>query len=129
MALNYVYADVDISFERGRDGDLIKDIDIEAIKNSIKNILQTSKGTRRMLPYFGADLNWLLFEPIDTFTARRIGNIIYSEIMAWEYRMVIDNVNVAPDMDNYQYNITISFHIAGIGDAGFGNISFVLKQS
>ncbi len=129
MATTYVYADVEISFERARDGDLIKDTDLEAIKNSLRNILQTQKGTRRMLPTFGANLDWMLFEPLDEITARKIGNAIVDEILSWEYRMVLDNINVEPDTDNNQYNVTVSFHIAEIGDSGVGQISFILKPT
>lgn len=129
MATTYVYADVDISFERGKDGDLIKDTDLDAIKNSIRNILQSAKGSRRMMPTFGANLDWLLFEPIDNYTAKRIGNIMYGEIMSWEPRIVLDNINVGPDEDNCQYNVSVSFHIAGLGEAGTGNITFILQQS
>ncbi len=129
MAVNYIFADVDISFERGRDGDLVKDTDIEAIKNSLINILQTPKGTRRMLPTFGCNLEWYLFEPLDSITARDIGNTIVEAINTWEWRMVLDNVNVFSNEDNYQYNVTISYHLAEMGDAGQGQISFILKPS
>jgi len=71
MAVDYIYADVDIDFDRGRDGDLIKDTDLNAVTNSIRNILQTSKGTRRMLPEFGASLDFFLFEPIDRLTGQK----------------------------------------------------------
>ena len=82
-----------------------------------------------MLPEFGANINELLFEPMDEYTAKRIGEIMFGEISAWEYRIVIDNLNVEGDLDNYQYNITISYHIKGIGELGAGTVKFILKQS
>ena len=129
MAVTYVYSDFDNSLTTQRDGDIQKDVDVEAIKNSLINILQTTKGTRRMLPEFGCNLEGFLFEPLDSITARKIGGSIVDEILTWENRMVLDNVNVFADEDNYQYNITISYHLAELGDSGMGQISFILKQS
>lgn len=128
-ATKYVYADLNYTYDVGSDGDIKKDTDLDAIKSSIRNILSTSKGTRRMLPMFGANLDWLLFEPLDTITAKKIGETILEEIFKWEYRVVIDNVHVAMNEDAHQYNISVKYHLAGIGEAGIGTINFILKQS
>jgi len=129
MAVDYIYADVDIDFDRGRDGDLIKDTDLNAVTNSIRNILQTSKGTRRMLPEFGASLDFFLFEPIDRLTGQKIGSAIYDEILAWEDRIVIDSIDIKADEDNYQYNIKLTYHLKGLEEMGVISIGFILQQS
>ena len=51
-----VYADFNASCVRdSKTHDIIKDVNVEALKTSIRNILMTIPGTRRMLPEFGAN--------------------------------------------------------------------------
>ena len=129
MAKYEVFSDIDITFKQQTDGDVEKNLDHDAIKNSIRNIVTTSKGARRMLPEFGASIERLLFEPIDKQTAKKIGKIFLDEIYRWENRIILDNIDVAANIDKMQYNIMISYHIKGLGQLGGGNISFILKQS
>lgn len=123
-----MFSDIDINLARQTDGDITRMTDADAIKNSLKNILTTSKMTRRMLPEFGASIDELLFEPMHEITAKRIGQIMYEEISFWEYRIVIDGIDVAGDPDKCQYNVTISYHIRGIGELGASTVKFILKQ-
>ena len=107
-----VYSDININF--GIDistKDLKKDLDINAVKNSIKNILQTKKMERRMLTEFGASLEQLLFEPIDETTAKRIGKIMIDELAYWEPRINVTNLLVVADEDNLRYDITLEYSI------------------
>lgn len=107
-----VYSDTNIIF--GIDPtvkDLKKDLDINAVKNSIKNILQTKKMERRMLPEFGASLEQLLFEPIDETTAKRIGKIMIDELAYWEPRITVTNLLVVADEEGMRYDITLEYSI------------------
>ncbi len=123
-----MFSDIDINLERQTDGDITRMTEADAIKNSLKNILTTSKMTRRMLPEFGASIDELLFEPMHEITAKRIGQIMYDEISFWEYRIVIDSVDVVGQPDKNQYNVTIAYHIRGIGELGASSVKFILKQ-
>ena len=92
-----VYSDVDDRLYRDMTKltkDLHKDKDIEAVKNSILNVLTTKKMERRMLPEFGASLEKLLFEPIDDVTAKRIGEAMIQELKFWEPRINVNNLLV-----------------------------------
>lgn len=124
-----VYSDFDGGLPRQSDGDIKRITDYDSVKASIKNILQTSKGTRRMLPDFGANLEQFLFEPMDSITSRRIGAIILEELTAWEPRIVIENVNIDADYDNLQYTITLSFTIEGAGTQNIERMIFVLRRA
>lgn len=128
MALNYVYSDFDMELNRQTDGDIQIDVDIEAIKNSIINIITTKKGSRRMLPNFGVDIDRYLFEPLDRITARKIGNELLSEILRWEPRAIIDNINVAADVNNSMYSIDIYYTISDISNIVSSRISFILRH-
>jgi uncharacterized protein len=129
MAFENFFSDIDIELTQQSNGDVLRDIDVDAIKNSIGNILTTAKGSRRMLPEFGADIKQYLFEPMDLYTAQKIGNTMLIEIEKWENRVIIDNIDVAANYEHSQYNITISFHIRGLGQLGSGVIKFILKQT
>jgi len=125
-----IFSDIDIELNQQTDGDIKKYVDHNAIRNSITNILTTSKNSRRMLPEFGSNSNLILFEPMDEYTVKKLGNTIINEIGAWETRIILDNVNIDGDIDNMQYKITITYHIKGIGElGGGGTIKFILKQT
>ena len=122
-----IYSDVNIELNQQTDGDVEKNIELDAIHNSLANILSTRKGSRRMLPQFGTNLELLLFEPMDSLTSKKIGTTILSGIEAWEDRIVIDNINVNADYDNLQYNVDISYHIKNQG-SNIIVVSFILRQ-
>jgi len=120
-----VYSDIDIELTKQTDGDITKKTDLEAVKNSLNNIINTSKGSRRMLPEFGSDIHKLLFEPLDEITAHRIGENILNAIKMWEDRIDIIGFHVHANEDNNQYECHLSFTLKGaeIEEA----IDFILK--
>ncbi len=123
-----IYSDFDIEMPRQADGDVRRVTEYEAVKNSLRNILRTKKGSRRMLPTFGAQLERFLFEPIDEITARDIGNTILQELAGWDDRIEIININVEADYEGMQYNITVTYSIRGSSYRDVDRIIFVLKR-
>jgi uncharacterized protein len=112
---DYAYTDLNIKLVRNiKTSDITIDVEIEAIKNSVRNILQCKKMERRMLPDFGTMLERLLFEPIDNDTSNQIGEIILNELSFWEPRIRVNNINILPDEDNLKYNIGISYTILSL---------------
>lgn len=91
--------------------DIKVDHDIDAIKNSIKNIFYTSPGEKILNPEFGLNLRQFLFEPATTKNADLIRRIIFGEIERFEPRIVIRSVEVAPVFENDEYNITMTFAV------------------
>lgn len=125
-----VYSDVDDRLYRDMTKltkDLHKDKDIEAVKNSILNVLTTKKMERRMLPEFGASLEKLLFEPIDDVTAKRIGEVMIQELKFWEPRINVNNLLVVANADQMRYDITMSYDVEAC-DIGRNSIEFILQQ-
>jgi phage baseplate assembly protein W len=64
-----------------------------------------------MLPEFAQDLWGLLFEPMDTETARAIGSQILEAVRTWENRVDVTAINIVPDYDNNIYKISMTFTI------------------
>jgi phage baseplate assembly protein W len=56
MAQQYTYTDIDLELEKKRDGDIQEFTSVDAVKSSITNIVQTFRGSRRMIPEFAANL-------------------------------------------------------------------------
>ena len=91
--------------------DIKVDYDESAIFNSLRNLLTTKPGQRFLFPLYGLDLTKFLFQPITTFNAQLIGDLIVSSIDNFETRVNLLNVQVIPDTDNNTYNITIIVQI------------------
>jgi len=104
-----IYSDIDINLEQQQDGDVLKDEEDDAIKNSLENIINTMQGSRRMLPEFAVDITGLLFEPMDDTTAYEIGNRLLGAIEVWDDRIIVKNINVHSDYEKQQYKITLDF--------------------
>ena len=85
--------------------------DIDAIKNSIRNLLTTSPGEKILNPAYGCDLRGLLFEPVTKDIGNQLGKIIYNQLTTFEPRIRIDNIKIALDVDNQQYEVDLSFSV------------------
>ena len=96
--------------------------DLNAIYQSIYNILNTSKGEREFLPEFGSSLQDLLFELMDEETSYTVYSWVVSAVSLWEPRVKVrtDLTSVTPDYDNHRYDIKIAFEIVGLEDEVFG---------
>lgn len=118
----YTYADLHLDLQekylindnfnqRPEINDLRLDYDLDAIKNSIRNIFYTSPGEKILNQEFGLDLRNFLFEPITSKNSFAIKRIISGEIGLLEPRIVVKSVDVVPDTDNDQYSITMMFDV------------------
>lgn len=123
---NQIYSDFDISLKTQNDGDITRDLEEEAVKNSLNNIFSTLKGERRMLPQFATVMSNLLFEPMDDTTAKRIGRLIREAIERWEDRVIVRKIHINANYDLMQYECTLSFRI--IPSKDYYTTTFILKQ-
>lgn len=105
------WKDIDISLDMKNSGDIKDDIDLDAIENSLTNIVKTFQGTRRMLPTFALGIYNYLFEPIDEITAYEIGERMLEAINDWDDRVIVDDLLVEPKHDQNMYNIELTFRV------------------
>jgi len=129
MTIQAVYSDVDIELEQATDGDVTRDIDEQAVINSIRNIINTLQGSRRMLPEFAASIQRILFEPIDESTANLIKRRLIENVNRWDNRVNVEEIYINPDYDQNAYKCLIKFRIKGFEYNGFRTIEFVLRRS
>jgi phage baseplate assembly protein W len=72
----------------------------QAIERSIRLILSTAKGERRMRPNFGCGIHDLVFAPNDATTAGLIRYHVTEALGWWEPRIDVNEVDVRTDVDD-----------------------------
>lgn len=104
-----IYKDISFKFIHPATGDILASTDIDAIKNSVKNIILTPIGSRPFFPEFGTGVSNLLFEPAGALTGAAIKDEIEEGIRKFEPRVNRLEVQVADDHERNAYRITILF--------------------
>jgi len=99
-----------------------------AIARSVRNLVLTEKGERFFNNSLGSGVNRLLFESIDDITASSIKDEISNTIQNYEPRVDLIGVDVSPNYDNLEFNVTIRYTIVGI-DAQPQQLSFALQST
>jgi len=123
-----VYRDIKIAnnaFIHPITGDVMIASDIDAIKNSVKNIVLTEIGTRPFNPEFGTQVTNLLFENIDLITQRQITTEIENGIRKFEPRITNFNIKVTANHDANSYDVSIFFQTQY---SQTGDIKFILNK-
>lgn len=75
-------------------GILAQKSNVDQIKADLLQLLLTNPGERVMMPTFGTPLKELLFEPNDETLESKTLNMISDSILAWEPRIVVQNITV-----------------------------------
>ena len=120
------YKDISMSFETNPlNDDLVSLSDTSAIARSIRNIVFTSPGEKFFNPDFGSRVSESLFENVDNVSALAIKDEIKSSIINFEPRVNLSFVNVKPNPDDNEMNVTIEYEITGI-DIPPQQLEFVL---
>jgi len=91
--------------------DLKVDYDINAIKNSLRNLFLTNRGEKLLNPYFGIGLGNYVFSQVTEATAAEIGNSILQNIKIFEPRVEVNNINVISNPDDNSYTINLTLNI------------------
>ena len=84
---------------------------IDAIKNNIKLLLQTSQGERVFQPNLGMNLRQLLFEPMTEDLTIQIENNIVDVFQRWLPFVELRNIDIENKNELSQTKINIEFNI------------------
>ncbi len=95
----------------GSTGELALADDGEDIQQAIMIILGTARGERLMRPDFGADLNALAFEPINTTTMALARHRVEEALITWEPRIDRITVSVSADQSQGRLLIEINYRV------------------
>ena len=113
--VNRIYSDLDLDFTRNPvTNDVVKLTDVEAVKRSVKNLIQTNHYERPFHPEIGSDVRALLFENMTPLTALNLERKVVEVLVNFEPRAKIVDVRANADIDGNGYHLTISFYVVGI---------------
>jgi len=106
------YGDIPLSFTTAPN---ILDIrpltDIEAIRQSVRNLVLTNHPDRPFHPELGCSVTSKLFDNADIFTAIEIKDEILRVVSTYEPRVKDINVEIFDDIDRNSLYVTIKFSI------------------
>ncbi len=131
--ISRAFKDISLSFKRHpvtNDIGVLKNAD--AIKRSVRNLVQTIPNERFFNSTIGSDVRGLLFENVPGFVDFGTASIIEKQIQTTieNYESRVDNleVNVDPRPDQNEYEVVIIFDIVG-QDFPTQEFSFILKAT
>ena len=131
--ISRLFKDISLSFKRHpvtNDIAVLKNAD--AIKRSVRNLVQTIPNERFFNSTIGSEVKNLLFENapgfIDFGTAAIIEKQIFTTIENYEPRVTNLEVNVEPRPDTNEFEVTVIFDIIG-QSFPIQEFSFILKAT
>jgi len=112
-----VYKDIDLAFGvNAFSKDLNAKLDVNAVKQSIKNLVLTQPGERPFHPEIGSQIHALLFENMYPGIEQSIKARILDVLNTYEPRCQVNDILCFADYDRGDYDVTIFFHVVGINE-------------
>lgn len=99
-----------------------------AISRSIRNLVLTLPGERFFNQNLGSKISRSLFENIDPVSASIIKDEITNTINNYEPRVNLIDVQISPNYDENEFNVTILYKIIGINTLP-QQLSFALQPT
>ena len=111
---NVNYKDLDLDFGRNVvTNDVNKLTNIEAVKRSVRNLINTSHYERPFHPEIGSDVRSLLFENMTPLTALNLQRKVQEVLINFEPRIRLVQIYATPDYDGNSYQLTVYFYVVG----------------
>lgn len=128
MASTRTFSDLDFNFTRHPvTNDVVRKLDEEAIKQSVKNLVLTQNYERPFHSEIGSQIRGLLFEPASPMTAMLLKRAISDTIINFEPRVSLVDVSVRYTPDSNAISVTIEFVILNTTKPII--VSFALKRT
>lgn len=124
-----MYADIAFNLKKNTN---TKDLELlteeDAIRNAIRNILQTKRGELAIYdPKFGAKIESMLFEKITPFNAFIIETEIRFALENYEPRIELTNITVNALEDSKEFEVFIEYNIISLNSSGSTQLTLGLK--
>lgn len=112
--ISRAFKDISLSFDKHPvTNDVLVLKNEDAIKRSVRNIVNTVPSEKFFNPVFGSEVRISLFDFIDFGTASVLQKQIQNAIENYEPRVNNLLINVNPKPDQNEFEITVSFNIIG----------------
>ena len=106
------YSDLDLFFTKKTVGsDVNKVTDIQAVKRSLRNLINLNAFEKPFHPEISGGVRELLFENISPMVSAVLARKIEDVINNFEPRCRLVSVRAVPDYDRNIYNVTIEFYV------------------
>ena len=107
-----IFKDLDLDFQlNSATKDIQKLTDVESVKRSVRNLINTNHYERPFHPEIGSNLRAMLFELITPQMTHVISKQIDLLIKNYEPRCRLVQVNSQPVIDRNGYRCSISFYV------------------
>ena len=107
-----IYKDLNLDFQKNTaTGDIQKLTDVESVKRSVRNLINTNHYEKPFHPEIGSNLRAMLFENITPQMNHIISKNIELLIKNYEPRCRLVQVNTQPMLDRNGYATQISFYV------------------
>ena len=109
------FKDLDLDFTRNVvTNDVVKIEDVNAVKRSVKNLIQTNHYERPFHPELGCGIRELLFENFTPLTGIFIRRKVEEVITNYEPRARLSQVTVNEQPDRNGIEVTVYFYVMNI---------------
>ena len=107
-----IYKDLNLGFQKNTaTKDIQKLTDVEAIKRSVRNLVQLNHYEKPFHPEIGSNIRRTLFETLSPITAVMLSEQIENVIRTYEPRVELHRVDSIPNLDRNAYDVRIEFFI------------------
>ena len=106
------YTDLDLFFgKKTSDNDINKVTDVQAVKRSIRNLVQLNTYDKPFHPEISGGVREMLFELMTPVTSAIIARQIEDVINNFEPRARLVSVRAIPDLDRNAYEVQVAFYV------------------
>jgi len=106
------YSDLDLFFGKRTVGsDVNKVTDVQAVKRSLRNLINLNTFEKPFHPEISGGVRELLFENMNPMTSVVMARKIEDVINNFEPRCRLVSVRAIPDYDGNAYNVSIEFYV------------------
>ena len=107
-----IFKDLNLDFQQNSaTKDIQKITDVESVKRSVRNLINTNHYEKPFRPEVGSNLRAMLFELISPQMNHAISKEIDLMIANYEPRCRLVEVSSNPAIDKNAYEVTISFYV------------------
>ena len=112
-----IYKDLNLDFQQNTaTKDIQKITDVESVKRSVRNLINTNHYEKPFRPEVGSNLRAMLFENISPQINHAISKEIDLLIRNYEPRCRLVNVENMPDLDKNGYSVSVSFYVVNVSN-------------
>ena len=110
------YSDLHLSFDKKPSGDIYKQQEAAAVKQSVKNIVSTNRNEKPLNVNFGADITGMLFELSSGLGKFTVKEQITSSINKFEPRARVLDISCNDNPDANSLRVKVTFRVLSTGE-------------